>query len=103
MNSSSYIIFAVVLIICLAGTIAFPQLTHKDTYTGSPRHKEKRSTMKLIDSIFQSSKCAIDDDFHSVCYLCGRTYDSMEIYSQCCTDDDQYRDLITFCEKIVAR
>lgn len=56
----------------------------------------KRSSFSL--DAFQITKCSMSEAVNTICYVCGRTYDSMEIYSQCCAGNDA--NLVAFCEGV---
>lgn len=56
----------------------------------------KRSSFTL--NTLQVTQCSVNDAINTICYVCGRTYDSMEIYSQCCAGNDA--NLMAFCEGV---
>ena len=59
-----------------------------------------------IETIFSSrtkrsivaTKCVGDEIYNGLCYFCGRFYDSIELYNQCCRADDSA--LTDFCEQV---
>lgn len=59
-----------------------------------------------IETIFSSrtrrsivtTKCVGDEIYNGLCYFCGRFYDSMELYNQCCRADDNV--LTDFCKQV---
>ncbi|KAF4687366.1 hypothetical protein FOZ63_021358 [Perkinsus olseni] len=47
--------------------------------------------------------CCYDDHVNAVCYYCGRQYDSLTLYHDCCYDGPgKSDDVRSFCELIFA-
>ena len=44
-----------------------------------------------------SQACYLNDDFHAICYGCGRRYSSTSLFEDCCKET---QDVVDFCENI---
>ncbi|CAG2212549.1 unnamed protein product [Mytilus edulis] len=55
----------------------------------------KRSVFSKI----KTTRCLVDETYNAVCYFCGRFYDSLDLYDQCCKAEDDV--LEQFCIQVI--
>uniref|UniRef100_A0A194AM29 Uncharacterized protein n=1 Tax=Pinctada fucata TaxID=50426 RepID=A0A194AM29_PINFU len=96
MSPNEKAIFITVMLSSIVASLAFPKFEVQNRATVPYSQRARRSSL-IMRGMY---KCAQFDELHSVCYLCGRTYDSLEIYTQCCQGQN---DIVSFCETVVAR
>ncbi|VDI52224.1 Hypothetical predicted protein [Mytilus galloprovincialis] len=53
---------------------------------------------RSVSSKIQSTRCLVDETYNAVCYFCGRFYDSLDLYDQCCKAEDDV--LEQFCIQV---
>ncbi|KAF4679290.1 hypothetical protein FOZ60_015229 [Perkinsus olseni] len=75
-----------------------------DAMPSRDEHSAKISSRVDVcqDPVYKDyNTCCHDDDVHGVCYYCGRVYDSIEVYGDCCYNGpDKIPEIRTFCETV---
>lgn len=92
------ILRTLLLVLLVTIVTGFPAQTYENSFQlitdieSTDTFKSKRS------NVIDATRCLIDEEYNAVCYFCGRFYDSIELYDQCCGSSDNV--LKDFCLQV---